>query len=269
MPMGGRPLGRGLRLMAHYFRFNLSAGMEYRASFLVQVLGMALNNSAFIIFWLMLFERLGTDIKGYSFTDVMFLWALAAAGYGLAGLLWGNAQSISRTIYSGDLDVYLLQPKPVLFNLLSSRMIIACWGDLLYGVVLFILTQPLSFHTVGLFVFFSFLMAGGITCLRVAYHSLTFLLGNAEDLASTASELVLSFTLYPGSIFDGPARWLLHSLIPAALLAYIPARLFAAFDLELFATLLAADLGLLGVALLAFHAGLRRYESGNRIGTRV
>lgn len=257
--------GSTLRLLGHYVSFNLQAGMEYRASFLTQVFGMALNNSAFIVFWLILYERVGGSIKGYAFGDVMFLWALAASGIGLSMAVFGNASSLSRLIYSGELDVYLLQPKPVLPNLLAARMSIPSWGDVLYGVLLFVFTQRVTPESVLLFASFTLLTALGFAAVQVAYHSLTFLWGNAEELAGTASELVLSFTLYPGSIFEGAPRWLLHSLLPAGLLAWLPVRLFSRFDPLLFLALLGADAALVAAGVAAFRLGLRRYESGNAL----
>jgi ABC-2 type transport system permease protein len=257
------------KLALHYLRFNLSANMSYATSFLIQVFGMVLNNGAFIVFWVILFDQIGGNIAGYEFNDVMFLWSLAATGFGLSVVLFGNATALSRIIYNGDLDVYLLQPKPVLANLLMSRMIVSGWGDIAYGIALFFVTQPLTWPGVMLFVIFSLLMMGVLTALRVIYHSLTFFFGNAEAFAGLASELVLSFMLYPGGIFQGPAGWLLHSLIPAALVAYIPASLFVSFDLPTFAILLAADAAVIGIAILCFRFGLKRYESGNLIGTRM
>lgn len=268
-PRGGSALHAGLRLFRRQVGCNLAAGMEYRASFLTQVVGMMLNNSAFILFWLILYDRIGTTIKGYGFHDVMFLWALSAAGYGIAAVFLGNAPSLSRTIYTGELDVYLLQPKPVLPSFLISRMSIPGWGDLAYGMVLFACTQPLSPGRIALFLAFSILMALVLAALRILYHSLTFFFGNAEDFAGTASEIVLSFMLYPGSIFEGPVSLLLHSLIPAALIAYIPAELFRAFDAGRMALLVAADLFLVLCAWGLFTLGLRKYESGNRVGTRL
>ena len=256
-------------LVIHYLRFNLSAGMAYTASFLLQVFGMALNNSAFILFWLILFERIGDDIKGYSFQDVMFLWSLAASGFGLAAVIMGNASHLSQAIYTGELDVYLLQPKPVLINFVASRMSISGWGDLGYGLVLFAFTQALSPARIALFIAFSVLLALVLTALRIFYHSLTFFLGNAEEFARTASELMLSFMLYPGSIFKGPTLWVLHSLVPAALVAYLPVRIINEFDPLLFGAVVLADLVFVFAALGMFRLGLRRYESGNRIGTRL
>ena len=258
-----------LRLAGHYIRFNLSAGMAYSTSFIIQVAGMALNNSAFIIFWLVLFERIGGEIGGYGFADVMFLWALAAAGIGLGAVLFGNSFQVSRIIYTGELDVYLLQPKPVLPSLLMSRSMIAGWGDVAYGLILFAATQPLTVTSVLLFLLFSAALAAVSVAMRVLYHSLTFLVGNAEGFAGLASELVISFMLYPGSIFRGATLWILHSLIPVALVAYIPARIIRSFDPLLLAVVLAADAALVALAFLAFRLGLKRYESGNLIGART
>lgn len=264
-----RPWAGTPRLVAHYFRFNLSAGMAYSTSFLVQVVGMAINNCAFIVFWIVLFDRVGDDIAGYGFADVMFLWALAATGVGIASVVFGNTPRLSRIVYTGELDVYLLQPKPVLPNVLVSRMMIAGWGDLLYGIVLFALTQEITLGGTLLFLLFSVLVALIATAVRVLYHCLTFVLGNAEGFAELAGELVLSFMLYPGSIFRGPTAWILHSLIPAALVAYIPAELFVEFRWSTFLVVLAADAAIVALALIAFRLGLRRYESGNLIGTRM
>ncbi|MCK5198550.1 MAG: hypothetical protein KAR21_09375, partial [Spirochaetales bacterium] len=91
------------KLLKKYFLFNLAAGMEYRISFIIQVFGMFLNNSAFIFFWLILLDRVGGDINGYGFREIMFLWALAAFGYGLTEIFMGNSRFISSIIYKGEL----------------------------------------------------------------------------------------------------------------------------------------------------------------------
>lgn len=264
-----RRAGGGLRLLASYLRFNLAAGMEYRAAFITQVLGMIVNDAAFIFFWILLLDRVGGTIGGYGFREVMFLWSLSAAGFGLSAVVFGNAFYLSRLIAAGELDVYLLQPKPVLPNLLASRMSVSAWGDVAYGVLLFAFTQEVTVGRAALFTLFVALMAVGLTAVRVLYHSLTFWWGNAEEFASMASEMTLSFMIYPDTIFEGPTRWLLHSLLPAGLLAYLPARLFARLELAPLLAMLGGDAALVAAALAAFHLGLRRYESGNRIGARL
>jgi ABC-2 type transport system permease protein len=148
-------------------------------------------------------------------------------------------------------------------------MDVSGWGDLAYGIVLFACTQALTPGRVLLFAFFSLMAAVVLSSLRVFYHSFTFFLGNAEEFAATASELVVSFMVYPGSIFEGPASIFLHSLAPAALIAYIPADLFRSFDPGRMLAVSAADLLIVLVAALTFRLGLRAYESGNRMGARL
>ena len=90
------------------------------------------------------------------------------------------------------------------------------------------------------------------------------------------AEQVVNFSLYPGSIFDRPVvAVILHTLIPAALVAHLPAELFravahgAALDWRLLAAVIAGDAALITAAWAAFALGLRRYESGNRIGAWI
>ena len=267
---------RALRLLGRYFRVNLAANTAYPIPFAIQVVAMAANNAMFIAFWAILFEAIGAPIGGSTITDVMFLWAVAAAGFGLGAMVCGNSAHLSRIIYQGDLDVYLTQPKPVLPNLLASRMSVSSWGDLLYGLGLFAVSQPLTPGSIGLFLLFVLLAAGVLVAVRVLYHSLTFLLGNAEDLAGLGSEQIITFSLYPGTIFDAPVvAVILHTLIPAALVAHLPADLFRAvargtgLDWGLLAVIIGGDAALIAASCAVFALGLRRYESGNRIGARI
>ncbi|MBN1411611.1 MAG: ABC-2 family transporter protein [Spirochaetales bacterium] len=258
-----------VRVLFRYFRFNLAAAMEYRVAFFTQVIGMFLNNTAFLFFWFFLFEKIGSAINGYGFNDILFLWSLTATGFGLADLLAGNSHNISRIIYSGELDVFILQPKPVLLNMLWSKMNISGLGDLLYGLALFFITQTLNPLTIFLFIFFSVIAMVIFVSVRVFYHSLTFFLGNSETFAQTVSEATIAFTLYPGTIFKGPVVWILHSLIPAALLAFLPLSLVRSFDPLLFLLVVAGDCIIVLVSVFTFSFGLRFYESGNKMGTRL
>lgn len=64
-------------------------------------------------------------------------------------------------------------------------------------------------------------------------------------------------------------RTLYHGLIPAALVGYIPVRVFKEFDPILMAVVVLADLAVVAAAIAMFRLGLRRYESGNRMATRL
>jgi ABC-2 type transport system permease protein len=257
-----------------YLRTNLRAAMEYRSAFIISVFGMVLNNASFILFWLLLLNRIGGQLNGYGFEEIMYLWAVVSAGYGLSVVFFGNGSRLTQLIMNGDVDVYLLQPASLLPNILGSRMQVSGLGDLAYGIILFAFTQGGGLVQWGMYLLFIVLSMVMFTALFVLFHSLTFFLGNAEGTAHLATEAFISFSIYPGSVFKGPARWVLHSIIPVAWAAWVPAELAsgvlsgAAFWQRFF-MLFAVDGAFLALAVGVFYLGLRRYESGNRIGARM
>jgi ABC-2 type transport system permease protein len=255
------------RLSRCYFSSNLRSALEYRANFIVQVLGMVINNAAFIVFWKVLISRAGA-VAGYAFEDIMFLWALAASAFGIAHIVFGNAPRLGRLVMSGELDVFLLQPKNVLINASLARTEVSAWGDLIYGVLLLaIVTRPDPLRWL-LFALFSISGAVIYSASFVLIESLYFFLGNAQGLSKAFFELILSSTLYPDRIFAPPVRALFYSLVPAGYIVFIPLKAFKSLDPLSGALAIGASAAYAAIAFLAFGAGLRRYESGNLIGTR-
>lgn len=257
-----------LRLVLDYFRLNLSAAMEYRASFITQVLGMILNNTFFIFFWWIVFRNTGT-IGSYSFKDVMTIWAISASAFGIAFILFGNARNITNLIIQGGMDVYLLQPKNVLVNMVCSSTVVSAWGDLIYGLVLFFAVYGLD--PVRLPLFLLFILTGGIlfTSLLISAHSLTFYIGNASGIANSVFEFLISFSLYPDDIFKGYIKFFMYSLIPAGFITFLPMRIIKEPDIKSILLVLAFSAVYLAFASFVFYRGLKRYESGNLIVNRM
>ncbi len=260
---------RNLRLIGRYFTFNLSSAMEYRGSFWLQVFGMAVNNASFVFFWWVAFSKISNDVAGYTFRDVMFIWAAASSAFGLSHIVFGNVTRISRIIMTGELDNYLLQPCNVLLNVAASRTQVSAWGDFVYGYILLMLTN--GFDLAGLGLFTLCILLGGIFIASTAamFHSLTFILGNAERIAGMAFEGLINFCIYPDKIFTGFVRALLYTAIPAGFITHIPLQLYRGFNAGTLALLILAAAGYACLAFWLFRAGLKKYESGNLIVTRL
>lgn len=256
-----------MRLFREVFAANLASVIEYRVSFLMQFFGMMLNNASFLVFWAVLIQQTGT-IGGWGFADVLFLWALGPAAFGLAHVICGNVRQVGALIVQGDLDVYLLQPKDPLFHLLISKTIPSAWGDLIYGFVLlpFLTLDPLK---MGLFALFT--VTGALVFVGAfgLVQSLAFWLGNISGMGAAFTEFLLTFTLYPETVFPQDMRWVFYSLVPAGFLAFLPIHVLRTFDWIWLPVIVAAALGLVALNWLVFQKGLRRYESGNAIGARI
>jgi ABC-2 type transport system permease protein len=103
----------------------------------------------------------------------------------------------------------------------------------------------------------------------VLVQSLAFWMGNASMLAAQAQNAIITFAIYPITLFDGTAKFLLFTLIPAAFIGAVPAEFIRTFTWENLLFLSAAGVGFLGVSTLVFHRGLRRYESGSAIQVQL
>lgn len=259
---------KSIKLMFYYFKFNMSAVMEYRTSFLIQCFGMVLNNAAFIFFWWILFNNVST-IGGYTFQDEMLLWAVTSSSFGLCFVAFGNVSQITRMILNGELDTYLLQPKDALANILCSRTVVSAWGDTLYGVILFFLIR--GFDIKGFLLFLLFIVTGAImlASVLVTVHTFSFYTGNTEGLAQLVTEFLISFGIYPEGIFTNGIRFILYTVIPTAFIVYIPATIIKQFSILLLLKVLGIAVLWIIIAYMMFYRGLKKYESGNLIVNKL
>lgn len=265
----GEP-GRVRRLLLFVWqswKLNLAGAMEFRLSFSLSVGTMIVNNIVWIIFWGMYFQRFPV-LNGWELRDVMMLWAVAAGGFGLMSTLFGNATRLANLIATGQLDVYLAQPKPVLLHVLISRMSVSAIGDILFALIIFVSFGDLSVS--GIFQFALALLLSAVIHIffSVIAGSLAFWLGNAEGLSFQLVNALLTFATYPTGIFRGFGKLLLFTVIPAGFISYMPIGLLKEIDGMFLAGALAVTALLCCGGTALFYAGLRRYTSGNAIGLR-
>lgn len=253
-----------LRFLAAMWRANLQSALEYRAAFVSQVLGMVLNNAAFLAFWVLFFDRF-PSVGGWGLRDMLQLFGMTATGFGLGVVLFGNALSLADIIAANGLDAYLVLPRPVLLHVLAGRSRISGLGDIATGIACVAATGGAAAGGVamwGRFAVAAVLAMAVFVSFLVIVASLTFWLGGASALSAQAVHALLAFATYPLSIFDGLSKLLLLTVIPAAFIGAVPAAFVRNFTPGALAQLAAA--ALIGVVLAAvlFERGVRRYESG-------
>ncbi len=263
-----RALRRETGFVLHLIRLNLASNMEYRASFLSQIVGMMINNGIYFVFWLLFFDRF-QEIRGYQIDEIFMLFAVLTLAYGLAYTFAGNAMEIPRLIAQGRLDYYLALPRPVLLHLLFSRMGQSTIGDLAFGVIAYLFTGRFDLASIGLFIAVTLLAAAIFVAFAVTFGSLAFFFGNAELLSGRVLQTMLTFGLYPFGLFQGVVRLVLLTLIPAAYIGAVPVQVVQFTDLRALALLVVAAAVNLGVALTVFRIGLRRYESGSALNINI
>jgi ABC-2 type transport system permease protein len=259
---------RELTFLTALWKANILAAMEYRAAFLSQVFGMMLNNAVYFIFWMIFFERF-ESVRGWELSDMFLLFGVVAGGFGLAMFLFGNIGLLSEIISGGRLDYFLSLPRPVLLHVLASRMSGSSFGDFIYGIFSFFLAGQFSIDAVGRFIFGLLVSAIIFIAFLVIVHSLAFWLGSANMIARQATNAIITFSLYPITLFDGTAKLVLLTILPAAFVGAIPVEFVRSFSWQTLIQLSGAALILFSLSLIIFHRGLRRYVSGSAIQVQL
>src|SRR5512137_121358 len=96
-----RRMGALAGLVGVYLRVNLQSALEYRVSFVSQVLSMLLNDVMWLVFWLFYFGRFRL-VGDWGRDQIVTLWAVVAVGFGLATTLCGNLFRMAGTIVRGE-----------------------------------------------------------------------------------------------------------------------------------------------------------------------
>lgn len=255
------------RFLLACWKANIASALEYRLSFFLLAGMMLLNNLIWVFFWHLFFSRFPV-VQGWELRDVMMLWALSAGGFGWASVLFGNYGRIANIVSSGQLDVYLSQPKPVLLHVLASRMSVAAAGDFLFGWLIYAWVGD---HTIrGFLLFVAGLLLTGLLFmgLMIVVGCISFWYGNSEGIAGQVFNSFITLTTYPSDIFRGVARTLLFTVIPAGFISYLPIGLIRSIDPAFLIAAVSVTFGLMAAGYALFALGLRRYASGNAITVR-
>jgi ABC-2 type transport system permease protein len=259
-------LGATARFAKALVATSVRSAMAERGSFIMRVVLMAVNNAIFFTFWIVLLSRV-PQIRGYELGDVAVLYGIVAVAHGLAWFLAGGIHFLARMISDGELDALIAQPKPTLLYAIGLRSQPSGLGDIVSGLVMIGLSGRVGLLGIPLVIAAGLAGAVVLVSTAVVLHSAAFWLGRTESASRQLYEVTLMFSLYPDTLFTGPLRWMLFTIVPAAFVGYLPAELISAPTLR---TALGIGLGVVAYAAAAawvFRRGLRAYSSGSRFAT--
>lgn len=258
--------GATMRFAAALVGTSVRSAMAERGAFIMRALLMAVNNAIFFTFWIVLLWRV-PRIRGYELGDVAVLYGIVAIAHGLAVFAAGGIQYLARVIHDGELDALIAQPKPTLLYAIGLRSQPSGLGDIVSGLVMIGLSGRVGLMGIPLVIAAGVAGAIVLVATAVLLHSAAFWLGRTETASRQLYEATLLFSLYPDTLFTGPMRWILFTLIPAGFVGYLPAELVKA---PTFLTLGGIAVGVIAYAAASayvFQRGLRAYSSGSRFAT--
>ena len=259
---------RFFRLYTRYVAQYFKSVFEYPVDTVIRILAMVITQfSGYVAIWAM-FQNI-TDIAGWSFWEVVLIYATMSMVIGLGELFFEGVWSIAGLAGRGKLDIYLTRPFPVLPQILVSSVGIHGLGNFVTALIFFVQAiahLSVSLSLIHMILFFLLV----ITALPI--HFSLLLLGNSVSLltrqinSGSFPTLILKlsdFTKYPISIYPRLLQIVFTFLVPYAFVSYYPATyLLGKGDFPWFALLgpvISAIFLLLSVRVFSY--GLGKYES--------
>lgn len=242
---------------------NFESSMELRGSFLLNLFGMMINNSAFIIIW-MTFGALSKGMGGWQPIDVLGMLGFGTIGYGLCFAFFGGISDLPEIVSGGSFDKYLLSPKNIILRLSVSTIRPSAIGDLLFGVVTLVfwfIFTGVTFEKVIFAILFSIISSLIYFFFSVFVNSFAFWFYDSRSVVQGFFEFLITPSIFYGGAFQGIMRFFFIFIIPALLLGTVPIE--AIKELNYWKLVLSIVLTVLWgiVSILFFNKSVKRYES--------
>lgn len=132
-----------LKSLRTIWKYNLFSAMAYRTSFIVQIVSMALSDIVMVMIFAVFFNRFHT-IAGMDFQGYLRLLIVVLLGYCISHILFYGTRKIGELIVTGQLDMHLLLPRNLLIRVMTSRLQVSVFGDLIYAIGLFFLIKGVT-----------------------------------------------------------------------------------------------------------------------------
>lgn len=244
---------------------NIQNGAELRGSFLMSVFGMAINNIAFIFLWIYFIKFVGV-VGGWTAADIIGLQAFIGISYGIVFSTAMGIRKIPEYVSTGAFDRYLLSPKNLLVRVATASFDISALGDLLFGLVCFVVYAILISISLPQFLMMLVLMVF-VTMMLMAMSILiaatSFFFTDPQAITTGFFEIFFTPAMFHGGVFQGALRFIFTFIVPSLVIGTLPVE--AVRTLSIGKLLLVSILSFvwLFIALKFFRYAVKKYESAN------
>ena len=259
---------RMIRQFGLYMSANLRNAMQLKAAFWLDVVGMMINNSAFVIIWIFFFMKMGT-VNGWGTIEAIGLNGMVGLMYGITHAFAGGAKTLPQQINTGNFDNYILSPVNLYLRIITSYSQASAFGDILYGsilVIVFVVLAQLPFLNILLLLLLIPVCALLMINFLLVSGLIAFLIPDTAEVATNLFELMVNPSLYPSGLYSSGMKFFFLFVIPAIAIAGAPIELIRSPNVGMLLSLVGLSSAWMVLTLFLLKQAVRKYESGNLIG---
>lgn len=254
-----------LKFALYAIKKNIQSSAELRTSFLMNIVGMSINNIAFIILWGFFVKSVGV-IGGWTVADIIGLQGFTALCYGIVFSAGAGIIKLADYTASGVFDRFMLSPKNLLIRIATSSFSVSGLGDMVFGITCLVIYSFLihtSIYQVSLIALLIILSTVIFLAAAIAIYSTSFFFMDANSVTKSLFELFLTPSLFHGGVFQGVMRFIFTFLIPSLLVGALPVEIVRDISLEKLLLVSVLAIFWFVISIKIFNRAVRKYESSN------
>ena len=267
----GSRVAEGLRAYLLIAGMWIRAGMTYRTSFVVTVIGNLLLSGLDFVGILLMFSQVDS-LGGWTLPEVAFLYGLSATAFGITDLLLGSSEVLGARIRDGSFDTLLVRPVPVLAQVAADQFPLRRFGRVIQGSLVLgwaLFAVDVDWSAPKALLVPVMLVSGAVIfgAIFVAGAAFQFLAQDAAQVQNAFTYGGTTMLQYPPTLFGKDLVRGVTFVLPLAFVNWLPASyvLGRPYPLDLptwvtFMSPLAAGV-CCALAGVAWRAGLRSYRS--------
>jgi ABC-2 type transport system permease protein len=219
------PAGRTDHVYARIVASRIRSQLAYPGSFALDLIAQLLGQATELIAILVIFTQV-SSLGGFSASEVVLIYGLAATAFGLADLTVGQVEALPDYIRTGEFDVMLLRPLGTLPQLLSADIALRRIGRVTIGLaVLAWALRDVEWTPVRVVVAVVAPVAGAVllAAIWIAANCVSFWLVDGREVANSVTYGSDFATSYPITVYGPWLRRIMCFAVPSAFVAYFPA----------------------------------------------
>jgi len=258
------------KIALYCIKVNIRAEMQLKAAFVTQIIGMILNDSAFILIWAIFFQVMG-KINGWGSVEMLGAQSIHMFTFGIVMGFFYGAHNICDYVANGQLDNFLLTPRSLYMRIISSSFSVPAIGDIFFGFVIYLVfVAQAQLNVWQIILTLAILPATVLMFLNmiVIFGMVGFFLYDAGDIQHNLVDLYITPGIFPGGLFEGLIRVFFLFIFPALMISSFPIEIIKNYSVIGLITIWGLAIFWTFVANKLLNFVRKRYESGNLIGAR-
>lgn len=254
-----------LKFALYAIKKNIQNNAGLKTSFLMNVFGMAINNTAFIIIWVSFVKTVGV-INGWTASDIIGLMGFCTLSFGLVLSVGDGLRRMPEQVSTGIFDRFMLSPKNLIARIATSSFGSSAVGDVMFGIICLIfygLLIKASLVQIFLILFLIFITTVIFFALVLIIFSTSFLFVDSGQMTDGIFNFFITPSIFNGGVFHGIMKFIFIFIIPALLLGTVPVEIVRDLSLSKFVLISILTVFWFIFSIKIFNLAVRKYESSN------